>query len=417
MWMKTEAEGKTVETAQLPSFNHTPHITTANGFDKRIEVTLGWDKQTVISKNNEIVSSTTKFATQTELTKKAIELSKQPGYEYLGELINQGNVNLTAMDLYNQQWDFKQQGLTPAAAALIAMAVTMATGGSGASVGATLASSVGFTSPAVLAAANAAFASFLSQTTVVLINNQGDIGKTLRDIATTDTLRSMATAALTAGITEKLNINDWSNKTFIDKVTKNFATGIVDASVEATINGESFEKTLKNKLRDGLIDAGTATAFKGVKFLDKDGANSLANNIAHKLAAGGLGCLSASAKAGYADKDKGQECSAGALGAIIGEAYADYMVEKGKEGDLNSDQMQHIFNMSKLLAASAAVVAGVDVNTAANSASTAVVNNALSTSDKKRLVDSFKECNYDINCDAVQIYCKNPKTIINISRK
>lgn len=44
------------------------------------------------------------------------------------------DVDFTAVKLAQEQWDYKEEGLTPAAAALISIALTMATNGAGASM-------------------------------------------------------------------------------------------------------------------------------------------------------------------------------------------------------------------------------------------------------------------------------------------
>ncbi|WP_435939387.1 hypothetical protein ACSF85_03940 [Moraxella bovoculi] len=59
------------------------------------------------------------------------------------------------------------------------------------------------------------------------------------------------------------------------------------------------------------MDAAAAGIYThGVKSLDFND-TELISNVAHKLAAGMTGCLSA--------KDKDKSCEAGAVGAIIGE--------------------------------------------------------------------------------------------------
>ncbi|MBR0573019.1 MULTISPECIES: VENN motif pre-toxin domain-containing protein [Pasteurellaceae] len=55
----------------------------------------------------------------------------------------------------------------------------------------------------------------------------------------------------------------------------------------------------------------------------------------------------------------------------------DYLVEQGQEGDLTPEDKAKILNIVKLTAGSVALVVGVDVNTATNSAGVAVENNSL----------------------------------------
>ena len=73
------------------------------------------------------------------------------------------------------------------------------------------------------------------------------------------------------------------------------------------------------------------------------------SNIAHKLAAGLTGCLSATAKK--------QDCKAGAVGSIIGEIVGDWLVtEKLKQSiesgeiKLGSDEYNKLLNTIKITA-------------------------------------------------------------------
>ncbi|MDH2274434.1 polymorphic toxin-type HINT domain-containing protein, partial [Moraxella porci] len=99
-------------------------------------------------------------------------------------------------------------------------------------------------------------------------------------------------------------------------------------------------------------------------------------NVAHKLAAGLTGCLSA--------KAKDQSCEAAAVGAVIGEMVGDWMVNDDIQAKINSGDISpgtpdynKILNTAKLTAGSIALLYGFDVDTAANEAGVAVENNAL----------------------------------------
>jgi large exoprotein involved in heme utilization and adhesion len=83
-------------------------------------------------------------------------LSAQPGMGYLNELTQRRDVNWQPVRLAYEQWDYRQEGLTEAGAALIGIAVAMATGGAGAGM-------LGTTGTVSTAAANAAFTSLAAQ--------------------------------------------------------------------------------------------------------------------------------------------------------------------------------------------------------------------------------------------------------------
>ncbi|OPH36194.1 hypothetical protein B5J92_04070 [Moraxella atlantae] len=155
--------------------------------------------------------------------------------------------------------------------------------------------------------------------------------------------------------------------------------------VDSAVNGTSLEEALKRSLRASIVDAGTGYVFtNAVKGLDSD---ALVDNIAHKLAAGLVGCASA-------ELNK-QSCEAGALGAAVGEMVGDYLVTGEVQDLINNDNLSieekdRILNTGKLTAASLALLLGYDVNTAANSAGTAIENNSL-VAPQNTIEASFKQ--------------------------
>jgi filamentous hemagglutinin len=61
-----------------------------------------------------------------ELKGRIQSLSAQPGMGYLNDLAARKDVNWQAVKLAHDQWSYSQSGLTPAGAALLAVAVTWA---------------------------------------------------------------------------------------------------------------------------------------------------------------------------------------------------------------------------------------------------------------------------------------------------
>ncbi|ANB92123.1 hypothetical protein MOVS_09220 [Moraxella ovis] len=124
------------------------------------------------------------------------------------------------------------------------------------------------------------------------------------------------------------------------------------------------------------MDAAAAGIYThGVKPLDFNDTEFI-TNVAHKLAAGLTGCLSA--------KAKDQSCEAAAVGAIIGEMVGDWMSNAHEvtlpDGEkvliLSDEDKQKILNTAKLAAGSIALLYDFDVDTAANEALVAVRWNA-----------------------------------------
>ena len=120
-----------------------------------------------------------------ELRTQIQTLSQQPGMAYLNELAQRNDVNWQPVKLAHDQWNYKQEGLTPAGAALLGAAVAWATGGMGANlVGGTVTNAAGVTTTTLGGhMANAAFMSLSSQAAITLVNNKGNIGKTLEALS------------------------------------------------------------------------------------------------------------------------------------------------------------------------------------------------------------------------------------------
>ena len=226
--------------------------------------------------------------------------------------------------------------------------------------------------------ANAAFTSLASQASITLVNNKGDIGKTLKDMSTSSTVKATLAAALTAGVIDKLGSTSTMEALrksggFSDKLTFNLINATGRALTNTAINGGNLEDTLKAALVGGLVDTAHGEAASVIKGLESQ---YLAHKLAHALA----GCV-AGAAAGGACKD-------GAIGAAIGEVVAE-MFKGQKPGVYATDSErnaydQKVLTYSKLVAGSVAAYAGGDAQTAITTAETAVRNNFL-TFDENQL--------------------------------
>ena len=126
---------------------------------------------------------------KTQLEKQAA----QPGQAWMLQLADRPGVDWQAVALAHDKWDYKQEGLTSEAALMIAIAVAVVSGGTGASL-------VSATTTVGTAVANAGFVALASQAAVTLINNKGNLGQTLSDLGSDETIRNVATAMLTASV-------------------------------------------------------------------------------------------------------------------------------------------------------------------------------------------------------------------------
>ena len=335
-------------------------------------------------------------------------LSQQPGMAWLNDLSQRKDVNWQEIKLAKDKWDYSQEGLTQTGAIMIAIAVTIATQGSGTDLvgtttkgavagsstttagGTTLATTTGgvTTYTAEGAALNVGYTALMSQAAVTLANNKGDIGKTMQDMGKSDNIKSIVTSAVTAGALQSVN-PDWMKQLsntgqFTDKAVINLTNAAVSATIKTAIQGGSYEDNLTASLKTAGIDtvAGWAASNIGQGYKNGDGALSdlQGQYIAHKVAHALVGCVSAAAK--------DSSCAAGALGGAMGEAFAE-MYGQSKYGTadgstLTAAQQQEVLNMSKLVTAAVAGMTGKDAQAAVDAAAIAVINNFNSKTFPKR---------------------------------
>ncbi|MEB6479371.1 DUF637 domain-containing protein [Acinetobacter vivianii] len=350
VWQSMQDKGSITETAELPSFKGpvAPTFIAKGGLTVQVPVVSG--------KNNDVRAE-------------VIKLSNQPGNEYLKGLIARKDVNWEAVKLAQESWDYKSQGLTGAGAALIVIIVTVLTSGAGTAAAGSIASATG--SAALGASAQAAVATLASQASVGLINNGGDIGKTLKDLGSKESVKGLVTSVVTAGLLNQVGtaLNLKPDSTLLsDRLMNNFTSSIGSTLVQTAINGGNLQDNLEKALLAGLAGAlqGELASQIGTGF-GKVEPGTL-EYVLHKVAHAAAGCAAAAATKA--------SCEAGAIGAGVGEIVAELMIPEGKTAlDLTDAERTRIKDTTKIIAGTTAAFAGYDVNTAANSANVAVENN------------------------------------------
>jgi filamentous hemagglutinin len=296
--------------------------------------------------------------------------ASQTGLEYLNQLANNPNVKWDQVAQANEHWSYDQAGLTPAGAALLSIAVAAYTGGLGAELlGGTAATAATATTVATSAtlvgstafatAVNAGFASLAAQASVAMVNNGGDIGKTLSQLGSEQSIKGLLTTMVTAGALDKLGSSGMFNgqsgagasgvngigtaqtaATFGDKLLKNITNNVAGAAIDSAINGKALdEKALSSALSSALITTGLASGANAIGDAKMD---SFTSNVAHAV----LGCAGGAALAGNSGG-----CGAVAVGAAIGEMAANYALNNGM-----SDTQAAA--LAKVLSATAGLLAG-----------------------------------------------------------
>ncbi|WP_373357783.1 DUF637 domain-containing protein [Acinetobacter lactucae] len=402
-WQAMQDKGSITETAQLPSFNGPvlPTFKAAGGLSVQVPISE-------------------KDANKVELRDAILDLAKQPGNEYLKEFVNRKDVDWQKVLLTQKDWDYKQQGLTAAGAAIIVIIITIVTMGTGTAaaagaaggtaasgttvgLGASMIGSAGVTTATVGgvttitgvstlgAMANAAITSLATQAGVSLINNGGDIGKTLKDLGSKDSIKNLAASVVTAGLMSQVSsaLNLKPDSTVLsDRLVSNFTTSVGSTLVQTAIKGGNLEENLKVALLSGLAGAvqGELASQIGDN-LDKMDPSVWEYTI-HKIAHAAVGCAAAAATKA--------SCEAGAIGAAVGEIVASLMPDPANGIEYNDEEKFKIKSTGKVVAGVVSAYAGYDVNTAANSADIAIQNNSLvrlASTAGKILVKSLDELN------------------------
>ena len=260
------------------------------------------------------------FKTQLE------RLSSQPGQEWLLQLADRPDVDWQQVALAHEKWDYQHSGLTAEAALVIVIVVAVLTQGAGASL-------AGATSTTGVAVANAGFSFLASQATLSLINNNGDLGKTLSDLGSSETVKGLVatllTAGLTAGVTQALQLpNPATNTAFLDRFITYATQAAVRAGVQSVVYGTPLDESAMTALAAALAQALTAEIGDwGVENDIENGALSKA------LAHASVQCAAALIGGG--------DCGAAAIGGVAAELLSPLAEQSGKWGTMGDRHRKH----------------------------------------------------------------------------
>ncbi|SUC30013.1 Possible hemagglutinin (DUF637) [Providencia rettgeri] len=232
-------------------------------------------------------------------------LSRTPGYEWLGDVKNNKNINWAVVKDAYSQWDIKTESLNPVVGAVIAIAVAAATYGTStaASVGglaSSTATSMGAsatTASMASAAAQAGFASLVSQASVALVENKGNLSKTLSSLGQSDTAKSIVTSMIIAGSLEGFDIALYGKVTDPAKVTL------------PKLSDGNWTQVAQRVVGQSAISSTIGTAIQGGSFTDNF-KTALLSNVAGQIQAEGANLIGDKFQYLYVDKQ----------GKIIGHA-------------------------------------------------------------------------------------------------
>ena len=214
-------------------------------------------------------------------------LGQTEGTKWLAGLKERKDVQWNLVQDAYDGWDYKSQSLNPVASALIMIAVTAMTSGYGlaswAADGAVAATGATGTTAAVISgAAYSGMTALTSQAAVALVENQGNLSKTLNSLGKSDTVKSIITQMVISGALNGLDIKmEWTKGNPADAKLPLLANGdwskvaqrvaaqsVISSTVNTTIQGGSFNDNFKNAL---LSNIGSQINAEGAKLIGDNG--------------------------------------------------------------------------------------------------------------------------------------------------
>ncbi|MEJ7686506.1 MAG: DUF637 domain-containing protein, partial [Variovorax sp.] len=298
----------------------------------------------------------------------------------------------------HDKWEYHQSGLSATGAAIVSLVVGAMTMGAGtAAVGAAavpaaggaagvagtgMAGALGLSAAGTTVAAGAVQAgitAIASQATVSLINNQGNLAVVLEELGSSQSIRNIATAMVTAGAVQGLstsgllpqNLASATNGSarFADQLQRQLIDGTATALVRSAVNGTRLEDELRESIAAALLNTVAAQGAFAIGESGPQGSralNAFAAEAAHAMA----GCAIGAAQAG-----SGDGCAPGAVGAVVGHLAAQYVNPTG-----NPALAGETIAVSQVVSGIAGVMASGSVqglNIAAGAGSNAVANNRM----------------------------------------
>lgn len=284
-------------------------------------------------------------------------LGAMPGTEWLKNLNKRSDVQWNAVKDAYDSWNYKSQSLNPAVAAVIAVAAAAVTAGTGlaAVAGNTAITAAGVTgttaSAAVYGSAYAGMTSLVSQAAVALVENKGNLSKTLKALGSSNSVKSLATSmaigGALAGFDDVMKVAVSPDKARLPVLVKDADWGtiaqrvagqsIISSSLNTAINGGSYKDNLVNAL---LANVGSQINAEGAGLIGDNGEilGVPGKTVSHAVLAG----ISAEIGGG-----NGKGAAAGALAAeIAGVVMQSTLFEPA---NLNEKERQYLLLQEALM--------------------------------------------------------------------
>ncbi|KPA99647.1 filamentous hemagglutinin N-terminal domain-containing protein [Pseudomonas asplenii] len=333
-----------------------------------------------------------------------------PQLAWLKDAEKRGDVDWRQVKEMHDSFKYSNSSLGQGAMLAIIIIVSVLTAGAASTLAASAGNAVGFGAGSTMAAAtattsaglgnivaSAVMTSMASNAAVSVINNKGNLGATLKDLTSSDSLKGYAFAGITAGIGAQFDLSYNPTKLGFDvpsfaAVAKKVAA---DSLIKTAVYGGDLAENLVNTALSSAVSIGGAVGANRVGDL------VLADGSLSKIALhAGVGGLLAQAMGG--------DFRAGALAAGANEAMVEFLADKLLPKGVAENTPEYQRGVANLVAASqligvlSAAVTGTDANVAAAVGANTVQNNYLSHSQLERAARQLSQCSSEADCDAIE---------------
>lgn len=292
-------------------------------------------------------------------------LSELEGLEWMAQLKDENHVEFNEVLEVSESWYESNTSLSPAAVAVLTIAVAVAAGPTAGQIASTVG---GATTAGVGAATAAGFTSIVTTASVSLANGNS-LEDTFKSLSSDENLKSLAISMVTAGVIAEVDAaffeadtnaiqtaaDAGGTQSAVESALANTSQSLTDQLTQATTHAaiRAGVSTLANKgsLSDFGEEFKTGVLNVGVSVLGEQLAQRIGNwhngvndfrefdmsDVAQYMAHAATGCLTGTLTAEINESSPQQACTYGAGGAVIGEATADIYKESTGYYELNQN--------------------------------------------------------------------------------
>ncbi|WP_250151004.1 DUF637 domain-containing protein [Photorhabdus akhurstii] len=314
-------------------------------------------------------------------------------------------------DAYDS-WDYKSQHLNPVVSAVIAIAVAAATAGAGltvsvagsaASTAGSAATAAGATASTAAAMSSVAYgatasgmAALASQAAVALVDNQGDLSKTLKVMGSSNTVKSTITSMAIGGALAGFdNVMGW------DKAANGAQIDPAKVTLPKLSNGD-WSKVAQRIAGQSIISSSLGTAINGGSFKDNF-TTALLANIGNQINAEGAGLIGNNGQVLGLPGKAISHAAVSALAAEIGGGDAKGAAAGALAAELAAITLDKTFNDPMKIQAGGKIIGSVagaiatnsakGANSGANAGEIVILFNHLNSMNAYNLVRELQEAN------------------------